>query len=282
MHIKVEFVFAAQVVPPRCRKPRSVTMASDIVVEVRELTAGQAPVALIARSDSQLNEHPDIAYRWFDGKLWTALATSSAEPCARTSRGTDWDYSLPTTECRKGEAWPVVRLYGDLGRNLVGASNSWAILDHYIGTNELASREDAEAAITRWAADGLLIDGVYHRVAPEPRYVVMTFGLGGNHGGTYLSVTDYNNSNIRPEAYFGATDLAAAQAYTRATAAARGDTTAVGVDPLPFLDVRLPEAFGAPSTAPKVAESALLGVHQRAAAALLTKQLRSAGTALLL
>lgn len=257
-------------------------MASDIVVKIREVTAGQAPVALIARSDAARSGHPDIEYRWFEDKLWTSVVTSCAEPCAKTSRGTDWDHTMPTTERREGEPWPLVRLYSDPTGDLVGASNEPATLDHFLGADGLTSREDAEVEIIRWAADGLLIDGVYHRVAPEPRYVVMTFGLGGNHGGTYVSVTDYTNSNLKPEAYFGATALAEAQAYARATAAARGDTTAIGVDPSPFLDVRLPEAFGAPSTAPTGAQSALPGVHQRAAAALLAEQLRSAGTALLL
>lgn len=62
----------------------------------------------------------------------------------------------------------------------------------------------------------------------EPRYVIMTFGLGHNHGGTALMIDTMYNVNISYKRYFSALqgDLAVAEANRIATA--RGDTKDVG------------------------------------------------------
>lgn len=74
----------------------------------------------------------------------------------------------------------------------------------------------------------LLVDGELYKQTTEPRYVVMTFGLGHNHGGTALMVTNYYNGNIRKDNYFSALQGDEAVAYANKTAKARGDTDDVG------------------------------------------------------
>lgn len=74
----------------------------------------------------------------------------------------------------------------------------------------------------------LLVDGELYTQTTEPRYVVMTFGLGHNHGGTALMVTNYYNPNIRKDCYFSALQGDEAVAYANEKAKARGDTDDVG------------------------------------------------------
>lgn len=74
----------------------------------------------------------------------------------------------------------------------------------------------------------LLVDGELYTQTNEPRYVVMTFGLGHNHGGTALMVTNHYNPNICKDCYFSALQGDEAVAYANKTAKARGDTDYVG------------------------------------------------------
>lgn len=74
----------------------------------------------------------------------------------------------------------------------------------------------------------LLVDGELYTQTTEPRYVVMTFGLGHNHGGTALMVTHHYNPNIRKTAYFNALQGDEAIAYANEKANTRGDTNDVG------------------------------------------------------
>ena len=74
----------------------------------------------------------------------------------------------------------------------------------------------------------------------EPRYMVMTFGLGHNHGGTSLFVeTDYRDK-ISNENYSAATKAEEAIAHANGVAKARGDTKDIGRFE-PMITVYMPE-----------------------------------------
>ena len=88
----------------------------------------------------------------------------------------------------------------------------------------------------------MLIDGEVWRVAGEPRYVLMTFGLGCNHGGTALMVDNHYNSNIHRERYFRIDQREAAIAATKRVALERGDDQSVPVEPHADFDILISEA----------------------------------------
>lgn len=50
----------------------------------------------------------------------------------------------------------------------------------------------------------LICDGKLYEEASEPMYVIMTFGLGYNHGGSALMIEDYYNPNIPSSRYYAA------------------------------------------------------------------------------
>lgn len=86
----------------------------------------------------------------------------------------------------------------------------------------------------------LLVDGELYKRTAEPRYVVNTFGLGHNHGGTGMLCEYYYNTNISKDNYFSALDGEKAVAYANKVAAGRGDTKDVGKFK-PFIVCHMPE-----------------------------------------
>ena len=80
------------------------------------------------------------------------------------------------------------------------------------------------ARVAADAATRLTIDGTPWAVAPEPRYVVMTFGLGHNHGGTSLFAETHDNGNVLASNYYRADQFEQARDAAIATATGRGDT----------------------------------------------------------
>ncbi|PXV66834.1 hypothetical protein CLV62_10495 [Dysgonomonas alginatilytica] len=70
----------------------------------------------------------------------------------------------------------------------------------------------------------LIIGKHTYTTVGEPRYVVNTFGLGHNHGGTAMFVENWYNSNISNTSYFPADKRKEAIQYGKMVAKRRGDT----------------------------------------------------------
>jgi len=220
MQLTVNYSYVEQIVPPRCRKPRPQRFDDGVaVLNIREVTTEQAPVAIIGIEQDAAGEHTHepVAYHWFDGKLWT---------------------NCPLSDCSRD------RSYQQLGHTLDLVTDSSTVF--HAETGIYVSLYDGKEVIAKYlsgVANGLLIiDGQLHRPAGEPRYRVMTFGLSHNHGGTFLSCANGLNPNLKPEAYFSLLELNEAIEYTRKVAEARGDTVKVGFEPGFRFEVLIPQA----------------------------------------
>lgn len=86
-------------------------------------------------------------------------------------------------------------------------------------------------------------NGHFWKECQEPMYLVLTFGLGHNRGGTGFFVDEFYNSNISHKNYFTALQREEAIAYALAVARQRGDTESLkGLsDPTPNIIVHMPE-----------------------------------------
>lgn len=210
MQVSVLFNYTESVIPPRCRKPRTVTRNDGkVVVDIQVLDGDQAPVAIRA-SGTFLSREMAYAYelRWWEGQLWSPVSISdSGEPRGRTTGQDNWD-------------WPALPEILDIRQ---GGRNQCYIYG-FFGSFGKNPREAVEADIYAFAKQHIVIDGIPHRAAYEPRYVVMTFGLGANHGGTAVMPATYLNTNIKSENYFGLLELEAALSYATRIAEGRGDT----------------------------------------------------------
>lgn len=177
------------VIPPRCRKPRDIFHEGrTTVVEVREVTAAQAPVAFRVRN-IQRDSWDEL--RWHDGQLWSKY--------------------LP---------WS-----GQTEDSIAGSKHFPADIRKHSGYGgTFDSDEEAHAAYEEWARRYLIVDGVVYQRSGEPRYYVATYGLGGNHGGTALSVDSGFHPNIKMLNYFTAAQFEQAREAAIRVALDRGDT----------------------------------------------------------
>lgn len=83
MELTINYSYVDQIIPPRCRKPRPQRCDDGVaVLPVREVTSTQAPIAILSREmDHETGEYLEpVAYRWFEGRLWTDCPVSN---CSR-------------------------------------------------------------------------------------------------------------------------------------------------------------------------------------------------------
>lgn len=192
--ITIDGKYTVMEVPPRCRNARPVEYETSTVVNVPVVTDTDAPVAFEIR---EIGERVRQVRTW-DGNLYAPYRPFSGQ--TETSIAGD-------------EHFPAER------------SADW-----YVSRDASSAGHFADLLAERYA-DFLIVD-VDDRdevwvPCSEPRYVVQTFGVGSNHGGTALMVTGGDNSNVKATAYFRADDFESARAYGLQIAARRSDTESV-------------------------------------------------------
>lgn len=181
-------------------------------VSVPQVTSQEAPVAIRLHDFNSKNEqHTEL--RWYAGKLW--------EQRVDHVRQDDGSYVLR----------------GNLEAELLAG-----IIPLHVRGDISTTREVCLKALRQEAQRFLIIDGAIWQQTSEPRYVVCTFGLGHNHGGTGLMVTNHYNDNIPNKNYFSALDGDAAVAYATQVATRRGDTESLGKFDKD-IEVLIPEAI---------------------------------------
>ena len=197
-HVKISVTLSyyEPYIPPRCRKPRYVKKTEEAKFKVRSVTSQDAPVAFRLSDYSHVSDNKTDV-RFFKGKLWQVV-TKADIVCEGENKPIGVDDIL-------NDRLPFLT-YDESER----------------------TREYCVNSYKDWCKDRLIIDGnVWERVG-EPRYCVLTFGLGHNHGGTGLFVTHFYNQNIHNHNYFSALDGDKAVAYANEVAERRGDTNDVG------------------------------------------------------
>lgn len=205
-----EKYYCAYIPSARSQKYAFDEVEGEIKVSVPSVTANEAPVAF-RLSDYHHRECGDTEIRWYQGQLWRRMTQNDGR-CGGDLSDVKPD-NLPRV-----------------------AGNVYGIPHGIARTRELLQKKLRESA-KRY----IIIDGAVWTVTGEPRYVVNTFGLGHNHGGTGLFVEEYYNQNIAASNYFSALDGDAAVAYANKVAERRGDTNDVGKFHK-MIEVLIPEA----------------------------------------
>ena len=209
MKITIKFSYTEEIIPPRCKNPRRTAFDDGVLkFNVIESYGSNAPVAIVSKCTDEQRNGPDVEYRLFKGKLWTKIRVSEAEPRSYSANKKSFEYVALATEI-------------DFRTNSTvhGGSSVYGI--YYYSSH---SKKEVEASIKAQLREFLIVDGVFHRRASEPRYVAMTFGIGANHGGTSVVVSDNFNPNIKRSAYFGLLEKEAALKYGAMVASLRNDT----------------------------------------------------------
>lgn len=173
-------------VPPRCRKPRPVRHETTASATIAEVNTDDAPVALRVHRTNNASE-----IRTHHGRLYAPYL-----PIRRQQ-----DPTIP------GDAQFPAELTEE----------------HSLIRGPACTADSAEGfadAVNDCFARFLIIDGTVWVETPEPGYLVDTFGLGGNHGGTGLMPSTRRDHGT----LFRADEFDAALAHAVDVAAERGDT----------------------------------------------------------
>lgn len=188
---------------PRHRKMRSRPVKATVNVDLPELTSREAPVAIVQTCPfsrlwikSEYGTKNRLPYHFYNGKLYV--------PCR-----------LRNFLCLSP-----------------GKRNRWAKpsdLHWHDQYRTHHSLDEGEASLRKYMEQFVMIDGLVCEEIGEPVYVIMSFGLGGNHGlgwGTCLSVDNHYNSNISRDRYYRIDQEREAAEAGWAIAQRRGDTKA--------------------------------------------------------
>lgn len=189
MDFTIEFKYTEDVIPPRCRKPRPQEFQGSTTVTVPDVNGTQDEIDKICPV-----VFISYCHTWDKNGNFTIVPT--------VFRGYDGELYVPSDR-------PLDYLEVLLKRVCETYSEK--------GDNVKKIRDEAETH--------LIINGELYNKSNEPVYEVMTFGLGGNHGGTSLSIG--KNRLDGPRNLFRADELDEAKACAASIALGRGDTESV-------------------------------------------------------
>jgi len=201
-----ERYYCAYIPSARSQKFQFDEVEGEIKVSIPSVSSQEAPVAF-RLTDYSHTEKGKTEIRWYDGRLWKRCTKGDFE-----SRG--GNDSITPDQLRLNPSLP----YG-----------------------HARSRELCTKKYRKEAERYLVIEGELWQQTGEPRYVINTFGLGHNHGGTGLFVEEWYNENISRERYFSALDGERAVAEANRIAERRGDINDVGRFEQ-MIEVLIPEA----------------------------------------
>ena len=203
MNVNVKFEYIEKYLPtPRCRKYRTREVKGTCTVTVREAPIGKL-VPAFGVEQYIWGEVPSIENDVIfsnEGSLWKLSRAN------RYYADKSWYDLAPCTS-------------EFLARQL--EPNRYEIHDFNTDTERI------KAYIQSQADRFLICDGKLYEETTEPMYVIMTFGLGYNHGGSALMIEDYYNPNIPSSRYYAANQREEAIAKAKEIAQNRGDTESI-------------------------------------------------------
>lgn len=212
MKITVPYRYREDVIPKRCRIPRSMPFDSKVTLSIHEVPSQDAPIAIVQHTTEwDGNDRVSCAkvYRWWRNQLWT--------------------HSILERYCHAPkETQNASQFAADPYPHSLELTQAW----------EYRHKAEVRRGLIQWTRGLLFIDGERWEAASEPRYVLMTFGLGCNHGGTALMTDKWYNPNIHRNRYFRIDQFAQAVAETERVALNRGDTKDI-----PLLEHNHPDTF---------------------------------------
>lgn len=235
MKLTLPYTYIEGIIPPRCRKPRPQEFEAKIDLTIREVTSAEAPTAIIQHTEGwrDKKEVPagakgrtcddsiwvkfDVVYRWYKGQLYVK---------DRIQRSCNAPHEYQTVDQFAKDPYPY-----HLDRDTRAC---YAFL---------YSKQGARCGLMAWARTLLFIDGERWIRASEPRYVVMTFGLGHNHGGSALMTENHYNGNISKDCYYRIDQFDAAMKEFERVALGRGDTESVPSTHHDTFEILIPEAI---------------------------------------
>lgn len=215
MLLAVNLYYTEKYLPSkRHRKLRNKWNLATENIEIKELSDQQAPLAFLVKEHGWRHDDEKPVFRLFDeeirlynGKLYKAIRFSSV-----SSGSCGW--------------MPIEQLQYKLSGNKPCWNNEESFtVESIIKESNYKKKKDN---LLKRAETYFILDGKVWSESGEPRYVITTFGLGHNHGGTGMFIDYSYNPNIADTNYFNALERKKAFDYANMVAKNRGDTNDVG------------------------------------------------------
>jgi len=237
MKVQVPFVFEAEVIHVGCRKARTEIIADIANIDIPEL----AELKLAASVE-------DVDY-YFDGEtFYKPVEPVPSETGVTVACGfEDWSSKIANT---LSNDTPVSKHLLARYREAIRQFDSqWTQAKieaekpfrEYLSDN----REQEMAGVREALADYAIYAGRVVRKTDEPVYVINTFGMGRNHGGTGLFIESSSMATLacNRESIFNLSQLDKAIKRAESIAINRGDDNSVPMRPHSKVSLYLPEAF---------------------------------------
>lgn len=209
---------------------------NSVDVEIKEVTEQEFPIAFIVKDYKSIYENAK-SYSEFDGNGDFKMFSEEI----RTYHG---NLYMPVRVTHGAAISTCFESLDYIRHRLTEYKPYWKGEDEFTEASIIKEDNISECkeSIFRKAEDYIIYDGKVWKTCGEPMYVINTFGLGHNHGGTGFFIEYFYNENISRNNYFNALEREQAIAYGKKVAANRRDTNSIeGMGDHDIIEVLMPE-----------------------------------------
>ena len=242
MNLKVDFTYEEKYLrTSRCRKPLARTREGIYELAIKELAKAECPIAAVVHDMKSVYEGATTTADFEGNGEYKMFAEPYRVHNGKFYKFCRASYGAAISTAQTELKYVIADIKSDLYRySLYEKENLFSDKSVYISDNLSEIVDNMQARANKYIS----LDGELWKECGEPRYVVNTFGLGHNHGGTAMFIEEFYKSNISSKNYFNAVDRDKAITYAKETAIARGDTDSVKrIGKMENIEVLIPEFF---------------------------------------
>lgn len=242
MNLKVDFTYEEKYLrTSRCRKPLARTREGIYELAIKELAKAECPITAVVHDMKSVYEGATTTADFEGNGEYKMFAEPYRVHNGKFYKFCRASYGAAISTAQTELKYVIADIKSDLYRySLYEKENLFSDKSVYISDNLSEIVDNMQARANKYIS----LDGELWKECGEPRYVVNTFGLGHNHGGTAMFIEEFYNSNISSKNYFNAVDRDKAITYAKETAIARGDTDSVKrIGKMENIEVLIPEFF---------------------------------------
>ncbi len=242
MILKIDFTYEEKYLrTSRCRKPLARTRDRIYELAIKELAKAECPIAAVVHDMKSVYEGATTTADFEGNGEYKMFAEPYRVHNGKFYKFCRASYGAAISTAQTELKYVIADIKSDLYRySLYEKENLFSDKSVYISDNLSEIVDNMQARANKYIS----LDGELWKECGEPRYVVNTFGLGHNHGGTAMFIEEFYNSNISSKNYFNAVDRDKAITYAKETAIARGDTDSVKrIGQMENIEVLIPEFF---------------------------------------
>lgn len=242
MNLKVDFTYEEKYLrTSRCRKPLARTREGIYELAIKALAKAECPIAAVVHDMKSVYEGATTTADFEGNGEYKMFAEPYRVHNGKFYKFCRASYGAAISTAQTELKYVIADIKSDLYRySLYEKENLFSDKSVYISDNLSEIVDNMQARANKYIS----LDGELWKECGEPRYVVNTFGLGHNHGGTAMFIEEFYNSNISSKNYFNAVDRDKAITYAKETAIARGDTDSVKrIGKMENIEVLIPEFF---------------------------------------